>query len=282
MQEPVVESTTTTATVGYWDWMATKFSEYGLQAVGALIFLAAGWMISSWISRVALVGMTKARVDVTLAKFLAKLIRWALIVLALIAGLGIFGVQTASFAAVIGAAGLAIGLAMQGSLGNLAAGIMLLLFRPFRVGDAVIAAGQSGRVDEIELFSTIIDTWDNRRVIIPNSQVFNGVIENHTHHPDRRVDVSVGVDYSADIPQTRAVLASAAAGVAGLAPGREPTILLMGLGQSSVDWQVQVWTPKDNMVAAKQDLLQRIKDGLDGAGIGIPYPQMVVHEPRRG
>ncbi|MFZ4576214.1 MAG: mechanosensitive ion channel family protein, partial [Phycisphaerales bacterium] len=192
------------------EWLST----YGPRVLGALLFLFVAWVLSSWVSRLVLRALASAKVDVTLTKFLATTARWAMLVVAAVAGLGIFGVQTASFTAVIGSAGLALGLAMQGSLSNLAAGVMLLVFRPFRVGDTISVAGQSGRVDEIELFSTRIDTLDNRRIIIPNGQVFGAIVENQSHHPTRATAVSVVVDGGKGIDETRALLLAPGGGAA--------------------------------------------------------------------
>jgi small conductance mechanosensitive channel len=182
--------------------------------------------------------MAKAQIDETLTRFVGHLVRWLVILLAVLACLGVFGVQTTSFAAVIGAAGLAVGLAFQGTLSNFAAGVMLLVFRPFSVGDVVNAAGVLGKVQAIELFTVAIDTFDNRRIIIPNSSVFGSTIENVSYHPIRRADVDVGTDYTADIDQTRELLLAAAKSVEGGLEDPAPDVFLAGLGASSVDWSV--------------------------------------------
>lgn len=153
--------------------------EYGPPIVGTLLFLLVAFIVSGWIGRLVRRAVARTRVDETVAGFLGHIVRWGLMVLAVIACLGVFGVETTSFAAVIGAAGLAIGLALQGSLSSLAAGVMLLTFRPFKAGDYISVAGEGGTVAEIDLFATCLDTPDNRRVIIPNSQVFGAVIENY-------------------------------------------------------------------------------------------------------
>lgn len=197
--------------------------------------------------------------------------------LALIFCLGRFGVQTASLAAVIAAAGLAVGLAFQGTLSNFAAGIMLLTFRPFKVGDTVNVSGETGSVEEIELFFTHIDTFDNRRIILPNATVFGTKIENISHHPLRRADVNVGVDYTADVDRTREVLLAAVASVEGQAQGKEPQVVLQNFGASSVDWTVRIWAPAATLFPTREATLRAIKYHLDEAGIGIPFPQMDVH-----
>jgi small conductance mechanosensitive channel len=246
-------------------------TEYGMHVVGALVFLGAAWIGSRWLVRLIVRGLTRAHVDVTLAKFLSDLARWVLLVLVIIACLSIFGIPITGFVTVLGTAGLAIGLALQGSLSHMAAGVMLMLFRPFRVGDSVVVAGQRGVVDEIELFTTRLDTPDKRRIIIPNGQVFGAIIENLTHHDDRRVDANVGVSYGADIERTRQVLTDAAMSVVGRIPERPADVNMLQLGATTVDWQVVIWTNAANAGAAKQALLKTIKEGLDQAG--IPYPQ---------
>jgi len=251
--------------------------QYGTPAIGALALLFIAWVAAGIISRTVAAAMKRAKLDETLAKFFTKLTRWLVLLVGVVSVLGMFGVETTSFAAVIGAAGLAIGLAFQGSLSNFAAGVMLLVFRPFKVGDTVNIAGNTGKVNEIELFTTAIDTFDNRRFIVPNSEIFGTTIENITFHPTRRADVAVGVDYTADIDQTRELLAAAAASVEFVLEDPPPAIILTGLGDSSVNWSVNSWCETGNFGAVKQGVIRAIKMKLDEAEIGIPYPQMDVH-----
>jgi small conductance mechanosensitive channel len=252
-------------------------TQYGLRVVGALIFLIAAWIVSSYLVRVTVRGLTKAKVEITLAKFLSNLARWGLLALVVIACLDIFGVPATSFVTVLGTVGLAIGLALQGSLSHMAAGVMLLLFRPFRVGDTVVVAGQLGTVDEIQLFTTQLDTPDMRRVIIPNGQIYGAIIQNITHHPIRRVDANVGVTYGADIEHTRKVLMDAATAVPGRLQDRPVEANMAQLSPSSVDWVVVVWANAADAGPVKQELLRRVKEGLNLAGIDNPLPQMVLH-----
>ncbi len=251
--------------------------DFLMKVMGVIVLLFVAWVAATWLGRLARKAMLKARLDETLTKFFSKFIRWAVLILALLACLGVFGVETTSFAAVIGAAGLAIGLAFQGTLGNFAAGIMLLMFRPFKVGDIVNVAGQTGKVDEVELFTTTIDTPDNRRIIIPNGSVFGSVIENISHHSTRRVDVAVGSDYSADLDETRDILTRVATNVSGRLDDPEPAVVLLELGGSSIDWSVRVWCNSADFWGVKQALTRDVKNALDQAGIGIPFPQMDVH-----
>ncbi|MGD9644470.1 MAG: mechanosensitive ion channel family protein [Pirellulales bacterium] len=249
----------------------------GGRVLVALIVLTIGWMIAGWLSRLTRGALTRAKIDATLAGFLATLVRWSAMLLVILTCLSIFGVETTSFAAVIGSAGIAIGLAFQGTLSNFAAGIMLLLFRPFKVGDVINIAGQLGKVYAIELFTTALDSFDNRRFIIPNSQIFGATIENLTHHAVRRADVDVGVAYAADIDHTREVLTQAAASVPGGLADPAPQIFLLELAGSSVNWSVRVWAKSDEFGDVRQATIRAVKMALDQAGIEIPFPQMDVH-----
>jgi len=259
------------------DTLTVNAVDYASQTVLALILLFISWMIAGILSRFVRNGLEKTDFDKTLARFFARILYWVVMLLAILACLSIFGIQTTSFAAVIGAAGLAIGLAFQGTLSHFAAGAMLLTFRPFKVGDVVDTGGQLGIIDEIGLFTTFMDTFDNRRVIIPNSQVFGSIITNYTFHPKRRVDVKVGVNYSADLDQTRKVLEGVLESIPGRLPNEDSKVVLDNLGASSVDWQIWVWAKKEDYLAVKQDTIRSAKLALDDAGIGIPFPQLDVH-----
>jgi small conductance mechanosensitive channel len=181
------------------------------------------------------------------------------------------------FAAVIGASALAVGLAFQGSLSNFAAGVMLLVFRPFKVGDVVNVAGQTGKIDEIGLFTTTMDTADNRRLILPNGSVFGAVIENISYHDTRRLDVAVGSEYPADLDRTREVLLRAARSLPTVLADPEPAAVLLELGDSSINWSVRVWVNAADYWPTRDALTRAVKLALDEAGIGIPFPQMDVH-----
>lgn len=255
------------------------FSVYGPKVLIALALLIVGWILAGWVGAITRRALQKARVDETLTKFLGRSARWSVLVLVFVASLSLFGVETTSLAAVIGSAGIAIGLAFQGTLSNFAAGAMLLMFRPFDVSDVIRAAGELGKVDCIDLFTTTIDTFDNRRIIVPNSQLFGSTIVNVTHHPHRRTEVTVGVDYSADIDQTRDVLQAAAERVADALADPAPDVVLQDLGDSAVIWSVRAWAVNDNFGSVRQAMIREVKNALDAAGIGIPYPQMDVHLP---
>lgn len=245
-------------------------------AIGILIIIVA-LMVAGRARNLVEKSIRRARVDETLAKFFAQLAKWAIIIVGLVSAVGYMGVPTASFAAVIGGASLAIGLAFQGSLGNLAAGVMLLIFRPFKIGDVVQVGGITAKVAQIDLFTTLLDTYDNRRVIMPNGNIFGNEIENMTHHSTRRVDVSVGTEYKADLDEVRQVLQRAARDVKGILSTPEPVVYLDKLGDSAINWAVRVWCATPDYWDVRERLTRAVKVSLDEAGVGIPFPQMDVH-----
>lgn len=251
----------------------------GLPILKAIILIVIVLLVARWAKSMVVKVTQKAKVELTLSKFFGNLARWSILVLGAVTVLQTFGIEATSFAAVIAALGFAIGLALSGTIGNVASGVMLLVFRPYRVGDVVNVAGCTGKVDEIELFTTTLDTADNRRIIIPNNEIFGSTIENITHHPRRRADVSVGTDYAADLSRTREVLMGVATSVEGRLPDEDPVVYLSELGASSVDWSVRVWTTKEDYWAVRERLTENIKVALDDAGIGIPFPQRDIHVP---
>ncbi len=259
------------------DDLMYAWNNVGLPIVKAIVLVIAVLIISGWVRKLVLGITRKAKVDETLARFFGNMSKYVVMVLGGLAILSTFGVDTTSFAAVIAAAGFAIGLALSGLLGNFSAGIMLLIFRPFKVGDVVNAGGITGKVEAIELFTTVFDTPDNRRIVVPNGTIFGGNIETITFHDTRRVDVAVGTDYPADIDETRRVLEKAAAEVEGGLSDPGPVVYLSELGGSSIDWAVRVWSKTEDYWAVRERLTRNIKVALDEANIGIPFPQMDVH-----
>lgn len=256
---------------------APQFLSYGVPVLGAILILALAWIVSGVIARVVSRVMRRANIDETLTRFTEKLIGYLVLILGVLACLSVFGVETTSFAAVLGSAGLAIGLAMQGSLSNFAAGVMLLVLRPFKVGDVVKLAGEVGIVHSIEMFNTSIDTPDHRRLILPNGAIFGSTIENITFHTTRRVEVLVGTSYAADVDETRAVLQAALADVPKVLDDPKPAVVLMGLGNSSVDWAVRVWTRTEDYWEVRDACTRAVKLALDRSRIEIPFPQMNIH-----
>ncbi|MHA7812484.1 MAG: mechanosensitive ion channel family protein [Phycisphaerales bacterium] len=243
----------------------------------AIVLIIAVFMVAGWARSITKKACGKAKVEETLARFLSNVARYLILIAGGIMILGTLGVETTSLAAVLAAAGFAIGMAMSGMLGNIASGVMLLLFRPFKVGDVVSAGGTTGKVFEIGLFTTIFDTPDNRRIIVPNNEIFGGTIENVSHHATRRVAVSVGTDYGADIDKAREVMLAAAKSTENVLGDPEPAVVLTGLGGSSIDWSVRVWVNAADYWGVMDALTRNVKVALDDAEIGIPFPQMDVH-----
>ena len=208
---------------------------------------------------------------------MTKVIRNGLMVLVLLGVLSYFEVDVTGVAAILAALGFAVGMALQGTLSNFAAGIMLLVFRPFKVGDYISVSGTEGTVEEIDLFTTRLNSADNRHLIVPNGEVFGNTLINYSHNEYRRVDVNVGTDYSADLRMTRAALEAAIANVPGAVIDPPTQVYLRELGASSVDWQLRVWCRPADYWGVREYVTAAAKESLDRQGIGIPYPQMDVH-----
>ncbi len=250
---------------------------WGMKLLGVVAVLVVGrWVagrLGAWTTRT----LERRKLEPTLARFFGTLLRSFVLVVAILGALGMVGIETASVAAVLAAAGFAVGMALQGSLANFAAGVLLVVFRPFRAGDVVEIAGQVGKVERIDLFVTVLDTPDNRRIYLGNGAIFGATIVNYTHHELRRVDVPVGVDYGASVQATREALQRAIERVESRADGAEHQVFLSGLGASSVDWQVRVWCRAEDYFGCLEQTVQATKEALDEAGIGIPFPQLDVH-----
>ncbi|MBX3357881.1 MAG: mechanosensitive ion channel family protein [Phycisphaeraceae bacterium] len=256
--------------------------QYGLSVLGALVILIVAWILSRWAQRTIRRALDRAKFDPTVSKFVGHVTRWAILVLALVTCLAVIGVNITALATVLGASGLAIGLASQGALSNLAAGLMLLVTRPFRVGDVIVVDGFLGIVEEIELFATKLNTPDNRRIIMPNNSVFGKVIENITFNPNRRVDIVVGVAYSTDLDAAKASIERSLAGSALVLKEPPPMIVLREFGESSINFDVRAWAPTKDFALAKHDVIKVIKAGFDRDDIEIPFPQRVVWMQRTG
>jgi small conductance mechanosensitive channel len=250
---------------------------YLLNVVAFILILVAGRWVANRLRTAIRGGLATPDGDRTLTKFAGNFVYYAVMILAIFAGLNTVGVQTASFVAVLAAAGFAVGLALQGTLANFAAGVLLLIFRPFNVGDYVEIAGETGFVRDLQLFFTHMDTRDNRRVIIPNGDIFGSTIRNIFYHDVVRVDCAVGTDYPADIDATREKLLEAARKVEGRIEDKGEQAALKGLGDSAIVWEVRVWAESEDYFRLRQELRRQVKYTLDDAGIGIPYPQMDVH-----
>ncbi|HKU42384.1 MAG TPA: mechanosensitive ion channel family protein [Polyangiales bacterium] len=250
-------------------------TSYGLRVLGVVVAIWLSFSIARWLQHRVTRGLRRRNFDETLSIFFGSLLRWLTLVAAIVACLGVFGIETTSFAAILGAAGLAIGLAFQGTLSNFAAGVMLLVFRPFKVGDYVVAGGKEGTVAEIGLFVTAIDTPDNRRLYVPNTAIGAGPIENWTEHPVRRVDVTVNIAASEDLDKTRQALENAAAAVPSR-DSRDSQIFLKGFDAGMVSWQVRVWSAPARYWDVWQETVRAVGYELTKANIARPTPSMNV------
>lgn len=250
-------------------------SEYGLKIIAAIAI----WLIGSWIIKKINRGleklMTKREYDASLQKFLLNLVGWILKILLIIAILGKLGVETTSFAAIIAAAGLAIGLALQGSLGNFAGGVLLMIFKPIKIGDLIEAQGELGVVKEIEIFTTKLVTPTNKEVIIPNGALSNGNITNYSSEGKLRVDLTIGVGYDEDIKKTKDVLMRVLNSDPKVLKDPAPTVNVSELADSSVNFAVRPWSTVDDYWDVYFGTLEQCKLALDDAGIEIPYPHQV-------
>ncbi len=250
---------------------------YGLSLATAIALLIAGITVSGWASRAVRRKLEAIeKFDQTLVPILAQIVRYSILILTAILVLAEFGVQTASIIAVLGTAGLAIGLALQGTLQNVAAGLMLLILRPFRVGDSVRVAGESGTVDEIGLFMTRLHTPDNIFIAVPNAKIFSSTITNFTMRPRRRIDIVVSISYDDDIDQAMAVLQQVMEREERLLKRPPPAVFVRALAESSVDLEMRAWARKTQFWDVKRDLMRAVKYALDEAGVTIPYPHRQV------
>ena len=257
---------------------------YATNVLVALFILFLGWMISKSVHR-NISKFAARKLDPMVAGFLAQLARYSVLAATVIAALERCGVETTSVVAIFASAGLAVGLALQGSLSNFSAGVMLLLFRPFSVGDVVTAGGVTGGVQQIGLFNTVLKTPDAVVITVPNGQVFGSVISNMTSEDMRRVDVGIGVAYDADPRSAKKLLIEAVDGVFGVLSEQGTDAYLIELGASSVDFQIRAWCKPADYWAVREQILNQGKLALDDAGIGIPYQTLdlnIVSSPLPG
>lgn len=248
-----------------------------MNIIAALLILFFGNIFVKVIAGSVAKVLRKKDMDPAVIEFIHGLVRYLLFVIVLIAALGRIGVQTASVVAVIGAAGLAVGLALQGSLSNFAAGILIVAFRPFKSGDYVEVAGVAGSVESIQIFQTILKTPDNKMVVVPNSSVIGGAITNYSRHATRRIDLMIGVSYSADLQKTKQVLRETVERDDRILKDPDVTIGVHTLADSSVNFVVRPWVKTADYWPVYFDLMMNIKQALDANDIEIPFPQMSVH-----
>jgi small conductance mechanosensitive channel len=255
------------------DWV----SQFGLKLIAAIVVFFVGKWLARKISNLLKRGMQKAETDPTLIGFVGNIAYFGLLTMVVIAAVGQLGVQTTSFIAVLGAAGLAIGLALQGSLANFAAGVLMIIFRPFKAGDYIEAAGTAGSVEEVQLFTTTLKTPDNKIVIIPNAQVTAGTITNYSARDTRRLDLVFGVGYGDDLDKVKRVIWEVLNEESRLLKDPEPVVAVLNLGESSVDFAVRPWVNSADYWGVYFDLQEKMKKRFDQEGISIPFPQRDLH-----
>ncbi|MFC5076493.1 Small-conductance mechanosensitive channel [Vibrio thalassae] len=251
--------------------------QYGVNIISAILILFIGNIVVKAVANSVSKLLRKKKMDKAVVEFIHGIVRYTLFVIVLIAALSRIGVQTASVVAVIGAAGLAIGLALQGSLSNFAAGVLIVGFRPFKSGDYVEIGGVAGSVDSIQIFQTILTTPDNKMVVVPNSSVIGSPITNYSRHATRRIDHVIGVSYGADLKKTQEVIRKTLEADERILKEPGTTIGVVALADSSVNFVVRPWVRTEQYWDVYFDSLQAITEALDAEGIEIPFPQMDVH-----
>lgn len=256
---------------------ADLLTQWGLKVVGAIALLIVGRMVAGLLRKLTRRSMKKAEVDATLIPFMSSMVYYLALAVVLIAVLGLFGIQTTSLIAILGAAGLAIGLALQGTLSHFASGIMLLIFRPFRVGDVVEVGGTIGKVEEIGIFTTTLKSPDNIKITVPNSQIYGSTIKNMNGYETRRVDMVMGVSYDDDLALAMETMMRVIQEDTRVLAEPEPQIAVAELGDSSVNFVVRPWCKAEDYFGVKFDLTRRFKEELEAAGCSIPFPQRDVH-----
>jgi len=260
-----------------WTLIQTTGVDLGINLVTALVIFFVGKWIVGMVVKGLMKAMQKGDLDITLRRFISNLARTLLMLFVIIAAINALGVQTASLIALLGAAGLAVGLALQGSLANFAAGVLIVLFRPYKVGDWIEGGGVSGSVEEVQILTTVLKTGDNKRVIIPNSQIMGTTITNYSANDTRRVDLVVGVSYSDDLDKVRKELQDLVNADERILKDPAVTIAVSELADSSVNFVLRPWVNTADYWAVYFDLTERVKKRFDEVGISIPFPQRDVH-----
>lgn len=273
----------TAATIDYFDTeqvvaiVLERGPDLALQLLSAVLIFVVGRWIAKVIIGAARKAFARTDMDVTLERFLCNMIYAVLLAVVIIAAVGQLGIETTSLLAVFGAAGLAIGLALQGSLSNFASGVLIVAFRPYKVGDFIEAAGESGSVMEVQIFTTVLKSVDNKQVIVPNSQIMNGTITNYSALGTRRVDMVFGCGYGDDIDIAYKVLQSIIDADSRILKDPAPSIALNALADSSVNFNVRPWVNSADYGAVYNDITEQVKRQFDAAGLNIPFPQRDLH-----
>ncbi len=257
--------------------VSTYVIPWSINIFFALVIFIIGRWIAKFLVSLLSKGLTRADMDPILVKFIASIVSAALLLFVIIASLNQLGINTTSLIALLGAAGLAIGLALQNSLANFASGVMLIIFRPFKTGDFIEAGGTSGVVETISIFTTILRTGDNREVIVPNGAIYNGTITNYSVRETRRVDMVFGIGYGDDIKKAKDIIQQALDADERILKNPEALVAVGELADSSVNFNVRPWVKSADYWAVKFDLTEKLKIAFDENGISIPFPQMDVH-----
>lgn len=253
-----------------------------INVAAALAIFLAGWIVSKWMHRLVVRILRRREVDEALSRFLGALLQWAILAATVIVSLGQVGVATTSFVALLASAGLAIGLALQGNLGHFASGVMVLLFRPFTIGDWVTAGGETGTVEEIGLFATTLLTPGNERITVPNGTVTGNSIHNFTQRGTRRADIAIGVAYGTDLTRATEVFLSACKRCDKVLDDPAPSVFFAGFGASSLDFSVRPWASSSDYAAMLHEVRLALYQDLEAAGIEIPFDQVVLHQAPTG
>lgn len=256
-----------------YEWLAS----FGLDLLGAILIFLIGKMVAKWLTKLLRRALSTDRLNQTLVSFLCNLAYFGLLTVVILAALNNVGIQMASFITILGAAGLAVGLALQGSLSNFAAGVLLVFFQPFKVGDVITAAGEFGTVEDIQIFCTILVTPQGHTVIMPNSSVAGGNITNFTRKGRIRVDMTIGISYDADIRTAKAIIEKIVAEDERVLKDPAPVVAVKELGDNSVNFACNVWAAPSDKWGIWFDVHEKVKYAFDEADIGIPYPQRDVH-----
>lgn len=256
-----------------WLWIST----YSIKLLAAILIFLIGKWLAKHVTGLFVTALEKQKTETTLISFLKNILYYALLVAVVIAALGQLGINTASFLTIVGAAGLAIGLALKDSLGNFSSGVLLILFRPIKVGDVVTAGGVTGVVKEISIFNTEFATPDNQKVLVPNSAIMGNVITNINANPTRRIDLVIGISYGDDIKLAKETLARIVEEESRVLADPAPTIAVAELADSSVNLVVRPWVNTADYWNVRFDLTEKIKTEFDAGGISIPFPQQDVH-----
>ena len=264
---------------GSFEQIVELMSSWGLQVIGAIAVLIVGRWAAGFIRKNVQRALERARTDASLVLFVSSLVYYLVLTVVVIAVLNLFGIETTSLIAVLGAAGLAVGLALQGTLSNFAAGVMLLIFRPFRIGDFVDTAGIAGTVQEIGIFVTILNTPDNVKMIVPNSEISSGIIKNFSANDQRRNDLVIGISYDDDIGVAVGTIEKVLKSEGRVRSEPEAVVVVGELGDSSVNLLVRPWCDASDYWPLRWDLTRKLKEELEKAGCSIPYPQRDVHLP---